>query len=41
MQNLTTILTNCSSHIAESCHESQKPMINMTEVEKERLRNGE
>ena len=34
MQNLTTILTNCSSHIAESCHESQKPMINMTEVEK-------
>ena len=34
MQNLSSILTNCSDQIKEACHESQKPTINMTEVDK-------
>merc|ERR1712212_836839 len=34
MQNLSSILTNCSNQIKEACHESQKPTINMTEVDK-------
>ena len=34
MQNLTTILTNCSQSIKAACNESQKPTINGTEVEK-------
>ena len=34
MNNLTSILTNCSMDIKESCKESSKPVINMTEVDK-------
>ena len=34
MQNLSSILTNCSDSIKDACSESQKPTINMTEVEK-------
>ena len=34
MQNLTSILTNCSQDIKDACDESQKPTINMTEVER-------
>ena len=34
MQNLSTILTNCSEDIKTACDESQKPSLNMTEVEK-------
>ena len=34
MQNLSSILTNCSADIKDACSESQKPTINMTEVDK-------
>ena len=34
MENLTSILTNCSQDIEAACDESQKPTINMTEVDK-------
>ena len=33
MQNLSSILTNCSEDIKAACNESQKPTINMTEVD--------
>ena len=34
MENLTSILTNCSQDIEAACDESQKPTMNMTEVDK-------